>query len=236
MKKIALFMAILLTIAIRAVHAQTRADTSAEAGLEAGTTRGEPAEPAEVTAADEDGGRAEPDDRRTFMVPHVLESSGIIAADVDRDGMPDIAAGMRVDGAAVRGWAPEKKEAVRARLEAADEMNDANDFGLFVAMQAIENERVTEITVNEEGLDGKPGAPSVSVSYAARVRLFGLFGIDAPAEALAFADGSADVSFEKAPWYVRYLAVKGDQSYFAGLALSIKTKHDTAMNSIRNLK
>ncbi|MEX0672942.1 MAG: hypothetical protein WDZ82_01675 [Candidatus Paceibacterota bacterium] len=124
---------------------------------------------------------------------------------------------LRVSGAEVRGWNPEQKEAVRARLAAANEVNSANDFGIKVASAAIENEEVEDIATDAEATE---------VTYNSRVYLFGFIPKSVTAVARAEADGDVSVDY---PWY-GFLSRKGDQSFGSTLAATIRADHDAMIS------
>lgn len=176
----------------------------------------------------------------TFVLPHVLEKAGITLFNADNDENAEMVAisekqigiGMKIDGASVRGWDAETKEAVRTRLEANDAKNDANDFGLFVAMKAIENKEVHDIAITEEPQEGKP---VVSISYTASIKLFGIFKRNVPAVATIDASGKTKNTLT-ASLFTRLFSFGGDRSSYTDLARIIKTKHDTVKNSIGNIR
>jgi len=117
--------------------------------------------------------------------------------DSDGDGISDLdeLSTVSVNGRAVRGWNPETKDAVRARLAAATDRNDANDFGLRVAMHAIDNEEITDIRVGES---------TASIIFETRLRFLGLIPVTVTAETVAHSNGEVRTSY---PWW-SFLATK----------------------------
>lgn len=130
--------------------------------------------------------------------------------DGDRDISPQDV-GIQVSGVTVRGWDAQQKQEVQTRLSAIDQINTANDFGIWVAGQALANENITDI----ESTDTE-----TRVRYNTQVRLFGFIPFETEATARVDAEGNTDVEF---PWYA-FLARKGDQSMFSGLAADIRAK------------
>lgn len=136
---------------------------------------------------------------------------------------------LRVEGGSVREWDEATREAVKERLAALSEINTANDFGLFVAQKALENERVSDITVNEEGIDGEESL-SVEVSYLARVRFLGIFGREVEASTYTVGDNDRVITTLRAPWYIRWLSVNTNAQEMAELAKEVKkTGHVTLL-------
>jgi hypothetical protein len=145
-------------------------------------------------------------------------------ADLDGDGALDVVvARLHVDGLTVRGWDPERKEAIRARLAQNSEVTSANDFGLSVAQAAIDHEKIVDIESTET---------ETSVAYKTKIKLFGFISMNVTARARAQTDEKVKVKF---PWYA-FLAAKGDQSVYTSLAVDLRTKHNIAMNAVRNMK
>lgn len=137
--------------------------------------------------------------------------------DEDDDVHPgDHALEVRVSGDEVRGMSAEAKQNVRARLEAANERNSANDFGISVAQAAIENEDVASIESDDE---------KTEVRFNTTMRLFGLLPFKTQATARAAAGGEVEIDY---PWY-SFLARKSDSdvSVFANIASNIRATHDT---------
>lgn len=133
------------------------------------------------------------------------------------EARPDIAE-IRVSGEDVRGWSEEQKEVVRQRLAAADEKNDANDFGIRVASAAVENENVVDIISDEEHTE---------ITYDTRVRLFGFIPTSVRATAQARSNGEARVSY---PWYA-FLASKGeDRETFTSLVTELRSAHNAILS------
>ncbi|MDP3880755.1 MAG: hypothetical protein Q8Q32_01045 [bacterium] len=143
------------------------------------------------------------------------------------DAGSDATATLRVNAVIVRGWDPETKEAVRARLAENDEKNDANTFGLFTAVQALDNQAIKDIVITDEDSDGDGlgDLASVSVSYTAQVRLFGFIKREVDATATAVGDGEVQVRIGKStPILMRLFSWKGDQSEFTDIASDIQAR------------
>lgn len=180
---------------------------------------------------DDDAGRS-----KVFVLPHVVERSGVRVAvgDVNGDGISDRAS-IYIDGATVRGWDDKQKAEVKARLEANDTKNEANDFGLYVAMRALEHDAIVNITVNEDGIDS--GVPQVELLYTTTVRFLGFLKREVRMVAEADQAGNVRVRYDKSsPLLMRLLSVKGDQSKFIDIVKTLKTRHDMVKNSIQNIR
>lgn len=147
--------------------------------------------------------------------------------DLDGDGYGDVIAALRVNAVTVRGWDPETKEAVRTRLAENDEKNEANTFGLFTAVQALDNQAIKDIEIIDEDSDGDGlgDVAKVSVSYTAQVRLFGFIKREVDATATATGDGEVRVRIGKStPILMRLFSWKGDQSKFTDIASDIQAR------------
>ncbi len=128
----------------------------------------------------------------------------------------------------VRGWDPKTKEEVRAHV--AEREGDGNtdgrdwlvrqrtggatasDFGMFVALQALDNESITDITVNEEG---------VKILHQTTLSLFGFIPIKATVSVLG--DGSGSIT-QTYPWW-SFLARKStDDQKYRDITLNIASR------------
>lgn len=119
---------------------------------------------------------------------------------------------IRVEGQTVRAWDSKTKEAVRTRLVENSAKNNVADIGLFVALQALDNEAITNINVEDS---------ATIVTYKTRLALFGFIPIDINAEARAFKDGEVKVKY---PWW-HWLARKtSDDTSYTNIATEIHTR------------
>ncbi|MEX2340812.1 MAG: hypothetical protein WD605_00620 [Candidatus Paceibacterota bacterium] len=121
---------------------------------------------------------------------------------------------VRVDGVVVRGWDAETKAAVRARLQEADDRNNANDFGLFVAIQAIDHEEIKNIEVKE-------GA--ATVSFETTLNILGIIPVKATANTTVQVNGEIETSY---PWW-SFLASKpqnDEVSVFSNIAATLAAR------------
>jgi len=239
------------TIELQGVSAETEKGSQAQVQIEDQSRTGSTDQEAEVTSSD--SAQAQ----KSFVLPHVLESSGVLVAagDIDGDGFKglklfvdangdgkmeanevslsadeSLSQVLVVNGSEVRGWDPKTKEAVAARLQANDAKNNANDFGLYVAQKAIENDKIENITVTEEGLDmknNKSNNPAVSISYNATIKFLGIFNVNVPAVASIDASEKTNVDY-RGNWLINLLSIKGNQSIYTNLALDIKVARDQA--------
>lgn len=189
------------------------------------------------------------DKKRVFIIPKIddleidesdIEDEHLRGIDGDDDDESEASTTasttkriIRVRGDEVRGWDQKTKEAVIARLEANDEKNDNNDFGLFVAMQAVAKDKIKDITVQDPS--DEESEPVVSVSYIAKIKLFGLFEREVPAIVSIYDDESIKTTFDTS-LFVRLLSTKINRAELETVANTIKTKHDAVMNSIRNVR
>ncbi len=230
------------------VDVETNTSTGKEGSVETNTD-------AEASVETEN----EAETKRTWVIPHILERSdimvnandqvgvtlkGISVADMNADGALDVSSTTTVDKATpkiltvlaseVRGWNPETKEAVQARLEANDQNNDANDFGLYVAMHAIENAGIRKIEVEEQEMEGEVKA-DVSVEYDATLRFLGFWKRVVPATATVTADGETEVTVD-APLWLRLLSVRDDNENYLEVAQDIQAKHEASLNAIANIR
>jgi hypothetical protein len=150
-----------------------------------------------------------------------VESNTRAGIEVDGDSL-------RVRATEVRTWSEETKAMVRERLAENMERADANDFGLYVALKALDNERILDIRVEEEGNDGEELA--VEVTYRARLRVFGLFEREAEASAYTAGESERVRTTVRALWYVRWFSVNADARLMAEVAKEVKmTGHVTLM-------
>ena len=154
------------------------------------------------------GQQVAPSQPRVILTP--VDTDGSISAreltgvdidvrdeDSDDDGLGDArvsvfgtgGGSVRVDGATVRGWDAETKAAVKARLAEADAQNDANDFGLSVAMHAVDHTEIETIEVEDA---------SATVAFKTTLRVFGVIPVRTTASATAKADGTVETSY---PWW-----------------------------------
>ncbi|OGG61831.1 hypothetical protein A3C87_00335 [Candidatus Kaiserbacteria bacterium RIFCSPHIGHO2_02_FULL_49_34] len=112
---------------------------------------------------------------------------------------------LKVAGVEVRGWDAEQKAAVRAHLATADAKNDANNFGLFVAMQAIDNEMIADITIREK-VEGE-AETQVVVTYETTARFLGIIPRTVNAQVTVQGDGQGGITQTRttlnASWYAR---------------------------------
>lgn len=143
--------------------------------------------------------------------------------DSDDDGLADgteaVGSGrglvsVRVDGATVRGWDAETKAAIRTRLQEANSQNEANDFGLFVAMQAIDHEDIEHIKVEES---------TATVTFQTRLNFLGFIPVNVTASTIAQSNGEVKTSY---PWW-SFLAGKSESdkvSVFSTIAASLATR------------
>lgn len=164
-----------------------------------GDDRGQGAEP---------GMQVAPSQPRVILTPVAADGSisarGLAGIDIDvrdedsdDDGLGDARASVfgagggsvRVDGATVRGWDAETKATVKARLAEADAQNDTNDFGLSVAMHAVDHIEIETIEVEDA---------SATVAFTTTLRVFGVIPVRTTASATAKADGTVDTSY---PWW-----------------------------------
>ncbi|MEX2369335.1 MAG: hypothetical protein WD552_03020 [Candidatus Paceibacterota bacterium] len=119
---------------------------------------------------------------------------------------------LRVNAAEVRGASEDAKAEARARLAAADEVNDANDFGLRVAIAALDNESIEDIETDDE---------QTTVRFRTPARFLGFIPVDLRARVEADSDGER----VRYPWYA-FLASKEDNSSLRELATQIRADHD----------
>lgn len=156
-------------------------------------------------------------------------------------GIPPTIHGLEVTAPEVRGWDPRTKEAIREHLASLSEITNANDLGLFVAQQVLDHERVERVTVedlvfDERGMKGdldSDGYADVVISHRASVRLFGIIHRDVAARTTLTGETETAHTTLEAPWYIRWFSLRTDDEDVKGIARLI---HDTAMNSIRNMR
>lgn len=121
-------------------------------------------------------------------------------------------ASIKVNAAEVRGWDIKTKEAVRARLAEKDTMHNANDFGMFVAMQAVDNEAVTEISVEDT---------EVVVTYKTQLSVFGFIPVPLEVEARTSSSGEVKTNY---PWW-SFLARRAQtDAVYANIATDIHAR------------
>lgn len=181
-------------------------------------------------------GEEQPPLSHKIVVPYFGNDTEIIGVvdprDMDRttirgirlQGMETESARLEINGVGVRDWNQKTKDAVRAHLEKNDTRNDQNDFGLYVALRAIEKESVRDIVVYERNTDATKD-PVVSVDYQTTVKVFGFLKRNVTAHALVFTNDSTDYAYD-APWYVRWFSTKDDQTEFTDVAREVKKKLD----------
>lgn len=145
--------------------------------------------------------------------------------DSDDDGLPDAEsadheaeitlkqrASIKVDGAEVRGWDQKTKEAVRARLAENDAKNDTNNLGMFTALQALDNEAITDISIEKT---------DVSVAYKTKLAVFGFIPVQVNAKTHVKSNGEVVTDY---PWW-RFFARRAESdSTYADVALSIQSR------------
>lgn len=119
---------------------------------------------------------------------------------------------IQVQGSEVRGWDPETKEAVRTRLAEAGNESDADDLGFFVALQAVDNEAITDISIDEE---------RTTVAYKTTLSVFGFIPIQTIAETSAENGGEIKTAY---PWW-RFLARRSSEDdTYANIASNISAR------------
>lgn len=125
------------------------------------------------------------------------------------DPIPDI--DITVNAADVRGWDPKTKEAIHARLAEIDEVNTSNDFGIWMASRALDDEKI--LSMNSTPVQ-------TEIRYQARLRLFGFLPLTTEVSARATLAGEAEIDY---PWYA-FLATKSDHTVITNLVSDIHTK------------
>lgn len=118
---------------------------------------------------------------------------------------------IRVDAKAVRAWDQETKEAVRSRLASTDSKNDTADIGLFVALQALDNEAITDISIEND---------TTVVAYTTKLSVFGFIPVEIKAEARVAKDGQVKVKY---PWW-HFLARKSSDDTYRNIATEISAR------------
>ncbi|MBU1202862.1 hypothetical protein KKH39_02365 [Patescibacteria group bacterium] len=118
---------------------------------------------------------------------------------------------IRVDAKLVRAWDQETKEAVRSRLASRDAKNDTADIGLFVALQALDNEAITDINIEDD---------TTVVSYTTKLSVFGFIPVEIKAEARVAKDGEVKVKY---PWW-HFLARKSSDDTYRNIATEISAR------------
>ncbi|PIR82614.1 hypothetical protein COU20_01480 [Candidatus Kaiserbacteria bacterium CG10_big_fil_rev_8_21_14_0_10_59_10] len=127
-----------------------------------------------------------------------------------------------VTGRTVRGWNPEKKEAISARASVLEKVESAEDFGVYVASVAIEREDIEEIVVAED---------HVEIAFSAPVKFLGFIPFAVTARARAGAEMQTSVRY---PWYA-FLATKTGTHGTAAttFATRIKALYDSNTDRIQ---
>lgn len=134
-------------------------------------------------------------------------------------GVDDEIGEVRVNARATRAWSNDTKEIVRTRLEANDEKNTANDFGLMVALKASVYERVDDVFIAERV--SADVAPVVTITYKAEKRLFGLFKKDIDTTVVVDAQGEVKVTSAASLLY-RLFGFGNDKDTYIELAKEIQ--------------
>jgi len=162
-------------------------------------------------------------DKSTPLLYQNIRASGSLCPindcdDEDGDTRPDArdrrqhALRVAVSGDEVRGASEEAKAEVRQRLQGINEINNANDFGIRVALAALDNEKISDIETDDE---------QTTIRFRSRARIFGFI----PAELRARVEATADGERVRYPWYA-FLANKDDASSLRELAAEIRADHD----------
>lgn len=179
--------------------------------------------------------------------------------DDDEDGVPskteDIDTSVSVSAVTVRGWDPKKKEEFMSEQKTFAEVRSQQDLENFAAGVLLKDETIEEVQFNPK---------EISVSYQAEGKLLWLFPMNYT-ERLVVSEEDGALSFEgKKPWYgflihsnedpdetaaaakvkhketINMDAISWGVSNHASLLNSIsnvlKTKHDTAKNSVSNVR
>ena len=192
-------------------------DNDGEGNRDNGGSRVVPSQPRVITTPVSD-----PDDDGDSF-PTTLEGITVRSRDLDSDSdtIGDIdelevsgESRVSVNGDVVRSWDPETKDAVRARLETSINRNDANDFGLRVAMQAVENEEIKTIEVGEN---------TARITFETELKVLGFIKANVTAEVVADSNGEVRTSY---PWW-SFLARKSQKtnaSLFANIAVDLATR------------
>ena len=119
---------------------------------------------------------------------------------------------IRVDGNTVRAWDPETKEAVRSRLVENGTKNDLANIGLFIALQALDNEAISNINVEDS---------ATIVRYKTKLSVFGFIPVEINAEARVANDGEVKIKY---PWW-HFLARKSsDDTAYRNIASQISAR------------
>jgi hypothetical protein len=162
-------------------------------------------------------------DKATPLLYERIRTSGSLCPvndcdDINEEQRPDAtqrrqALRIEVSGDEVRAASDEAKVEVRRRLQEIDAGNNANDFGIRVAMAAIDNEAITDIVTDDE---------QTTVRFRTPARIFGIF----PAQLSARVEATTEGERVRYPWYA-FLASKEDVSSLRELAAEIRANHDS---------
>lgn len=114
---------------------------------------------------------------------------------------------LNVDAQSIRGLSQESRIDIE-RYSEIESLSSANEFGMFVASQALQNEDIKSISVEEEG---------VKVTYNTKIKVLGLFSKQVEAVGEVDSNGQMKVSY---PWY-GFLSTKTENEAVMSIAQRI---------------
>lgn len=118
---------------------------------------------------------------------------------------------IRVDATTVRAWDQETKKAVRSHLANNATKNNTTDIGLFMAIQALDNEAITNINIEDD---------TTVIAYKTKLSILGFIPVQIKAEVRVDKDGKVKVKY---PWW-HFLARKSSNDTYSNIATEINAR------------